>query len=238
MKINWIELRNKENGFMLKHSDFDHLTLVEGDNQSDLDFFASVIRELREIALGINDYRFLNYICRVNMTTQDAKSFLWYCKTRAGEEQCFTNHGQLVMAPSVVIDEEEIYTEDDRLLFSRNSRGVQLFNESNDFIALNPHTSMPKAYAGEGTTDVFNGFCHMHTLVFNDQNKEALLESLKNYPVTDCLFLDGRHLSQPCALDAYINVDEAHPQIIAIGFTHADKPSQPLLTKRNGISLQ
>lgn len=235
MKINWIELRNKENGFMLKHSDFSTITLVE--NTENANFFAKVIRELREIALGTNDYRFLNYICRVNLTSQDEKTFLWYCKTRAGEAQQYTNHGQVVVAPTVIIDEEEIYTEDDRLLFSRNSKGAQLFNNTNDFITLNPTTSMPKAYAGEGTTDVFQAFCHMHTLVFNDKNKEVLLQSLHTYSTDECLFLDGRGLTTPCALDTVFSFDKAHPQIIAIGFTHGQIPCRSLENKRSGICL-
>lgn len=235
MYLNWIESRDKSSSYMLKRSEFTLHNCISYDNTDDAKYIIRTLFELQSLALGKSAHLFTNQICR-SLSKTDAGSLLWYCKTREGQERVWPDQNSFITSTETLIDEEELYTEDNRLLFSRNLKGVQLF-ETNEFIPINPDLSAIRALKLDETQTLYHNFQKIYYLNTR-QFSNSLSNTIQNLIVSPaCIIIDATEENDPINLTNLLSSLPNHVQIIAFNAFSENLPLRKIIEKRNGISI-
>lgn len=233
--IHWIEARHKATGFMIKHSDFDTVNIIQAKDSEHLHMLFDYLVALRDMATGARRTSFLDYISRT-FVKSDVGDLLWYCKSKHGPSLVLASHNQLHEETEAWIDEEEIYASDESLLFSRNLKGVQIMADQS-FIPLNPSASTPSSLGLVEARALYEVFQKVLVFRIPEEGPDMLIESMSQVREDSILLINGIDHEEPQAIDAVLESIPATCQVLAFHARSNKYPTRQLEARHNGIAL-
>lgn len=193
MKIEKMELRNKKSGFMIKPCEFERVNILAAEDTADALMVLENIREMRKFALGLEN-NYLDNISRLYFSANHHQ-YLWFAKTTAQEGLKPCPCGQMA-ARTMVVDEEEIYDENNEIIATRAFAQAALHGEET-----------PEINDGRSLIDIFNmpeiaeirrAFANIYWRKVTDD--AGLAQETANLPHGALLLLDGHELGACCDL--------------------------------------
>ena len=225
MHIEKFELRNKKSGFMIKQFQFERLNILKSADEKDALAILAVIRELRKFALGLEN-NYLDNISRLYFKANHHE-YLWFAKTTSQEGWKAALDG-MEPGEAMVVDEEEIYNEDNEIIATRGFAQASL--KGVETPEINEQLSLLCLFNLSELKEIRRGFANIFSLKVT--NKEQLAK-ISELPHGALVLLEASQMAEEFDLDTL----RQDVQIIAVGqFTGG--AIKEVVRKGNALSVK
>ena len=225
MHIEKFELRNKKSGFMIKQCQFERLNVLKSADEKDALAILTEIRELRKFALGLEN-NYLDNISRLYFKANHHE-YLWFAKTTSQEGWKAALDG-MEPGEAMVVDEEEIYNEDNEIIATRGFAQASL--KGVETPEINEQLSLLCLFNLSELKEIRRGFANIFSLKVT--NKEQLAK-ISELPHGALVLLEASQMAEEFDLDTL----RQDVQIIAVGqFTGG--AIKEVVRKGNALSVK
>lgn len=196
MHINWLDYKNKKTGLTIKKITFQKVNLLTSEDPTASLALLDTLTQLRNFALGIDEGRFCDAITRINFQANH-QEYLWFAKNTTSQGTIY-NQGNLSHGTIVLVDEEELYDQDNTMLMRRGFQEVTLSGYPTQLPNINQEKSMLYLLNTTPVLEkVVKGFGHLYSYHPQDQEKLNTLELIKTHPHGAAVIIGGENLSEP-----------------------------------------
>lgn len=225
MRIEKIELRNKKSGFMIKPCQFERVNVLASADVNDALAVLDVIKEMRKFALGLEN-NYLDNISRLYFKANHHE-YLWFAKTTAKEGWKVTPIGT-EPGEVMLVDEEEIYNEDNEIIATRGFAKASLKGE--ETADISEQFSLLSIFNMSELAEIRRAFANVYALEVASKGQLAQIADL---PHGALVLLDGSALTEEYDL-ANLREDV---QILAVG-SFSGGVKKEVVRKGNALSIK